>query len=128
MGVRRAVVADAKGIAEVHVAGWQGAYRGIVPDSFLSGLSVERHTRAWIEILRETEVDTFVALDDHGKVVGFVSIGGSRDEDAPKDTGEITSIYVTPNKWRRGYGSALMKAVLDRSRERKFSSPYSLGS
>jgi hypothetical protein len=38
--VRAATLADAEGIARVHVDAWRWAYRGDVPDAFLAALSV----------------------------------------------------------------------------------------
>ena len=42
--IREANVSDAEGIAKVHVYTWQNAYLGLIPDSFLQGLSVEQGT------------------------------------------------------------------------------------
>ena len=50
--VRAATPDDARGIAEVHVAGWRWAYRGQMPDALLDSLSVEDRAekrRVWIE-------------------------------------------------------------------------------
>lgn len=120
MEIRPAIVTDSAAIASVHVASWQGAYHGILPDDFLSGLSVERRAQAWNNILRQPEIDTFVALDYSGTIVGFASLERSRDDDAPKDAGEISTIYVTPDKWGQGYGRSLMGEVLDKARSRGF--------
>jgi ribosomal protein S18 acetylase RimI-like enzyme len=40
-------------------------------------------------------------------VIGFVSVGASRDDDA---AGELFAIYVHPNHWDTGAGRALMQA------------------
>jgi len=47
--IRSATVEDAIGIAEAHVASWQTAYRGLLPQALLDGLSVERRTTQWQE-------------------------------------------------------------------------------
>ena len=39
--VRVATFTDAREIAEVHVAGWKAAYRGMVPDELLDELTVD---------------------------------------------------------------------------------------
>ena len=39
--IRPATEADARTIAEIHVAGWVAAYRGMVPDELLASLSVD---------------------------------------------------------------------------------------
>jgi GNAT superfamily N-acetyltransferase len=49
---------------------------------------------------------TFVAeLDGH--VVGFASVGASREEDARE--GELYAIYLLPSCWDRGIGRALLE-------------------
>jgi hypothetical protein len=54
--VRRARVGDERAIADVHVRTWQAAYRGQVPDAFLDGLSIERRTQAWSQIIAQSSV------------------------------------------------------------------------
>jgi hypothetical protein len=49
--IRPATLADAAAIAKVHVEAWRETYRGLVPDSVLAGLSVERGVRAWTDML-----------------------------------------------------------------------------
>lgn len=120
MEIRPASVEDSVAIARVHVASWQEAYRGILPDSFLSNLSVERRAQAWSNTLRQPAVDAYVAVDDSGIVVGFASLEGSRDDEASHDVGEVTTIYVTPEEWGKGYGRALVRAIVDAARARGF--------
>jgi GNAT superfamily N-acetyltransferase len=37
----------------------------------------------------------------------------SRDEDAGPDTAEIAALYVSPDRWRTGLGSALLDAAVN---------------
>ncbi len=114
MNVRPATPADVPAIAEVHVATWRVAYRGQVPDAYLDGLSVDRRISAWTDIVSATSwpaTGVFVAEDDSGNVVGFAHISASRDDDAGPEVGEVTSIYVAPDAWRRGAGRALLDAA-----------------
>ena len=39
--IREAAASDARDIAGIHVRGWQWAYRRLLPDAFLAGLSVD---------------------------------------------------------------------------------------
>lgn len=117
--VRRGGLEDAAAIARVHVRTWQLAYRGLVPDDILDGLSVEQREVTWREMLSDTDGSpiTFVAeREEH--VVGFCALGvPSRDEDANERTAEVGAIYVDPSTWRAGVGRALMDAALDELRE-----------
>jgi len=112
MEIRAATISDAYGIAEVQVAGWKAAYRGLMPDSALDGLSVPKREEMWQRILAEQKFQLFVAEQD-GRIIGFVDIGSCRDSDAvPGRTGEILAIYVDPNCWHAGIGQGLLGAAL----------------
>jgi len=110
--LRLANPSDAQGLAEMHVATWQVAYRGLLPDDFLDGLSVAARAERWQQILTDSPRQIWVACEDD-RIVGFISLGISRDGDAlPLVTGEIYAMYVHPDEWRRGIGSALMAQAL----------------
>jgi GNAT superfamily N-acetyltransferase len=111
--VRRAVPEDAGSIAAVHVRTWQVAYRGLIPDEVLDGLSVPQRERTWRQSLTgEEHPAVYVAVEDT-TVLGFCAVAApSRDDDADAGVAEIGAIYVDPDVWRRGVGRALMSAAL----------------
>ncbi len=101
------MVGDAAGIAAVHVASWQRAYRGLMPAGLLDSLSVPARTQRWASNLDGAGATTFVAELD-GAVVGFASIGPSRDDDADADgAGELWALYLHPRHWDAGHGHVL---------------------
>ncbi len=104
--MRRAYPEDARAIAGVQVRSWQAAYPGIVPDAFLRSLSVEDRVARWNAIFRESASTVFVAEDDEG-LIGWISVGPSRDADTRPTTGELWAIYLAPERWREGGGRAL---------------------
>ena len=107
--LRLANPSDAYALAEMHVANLAGSLsRGLLPDDFLDGLTVEAHAERWQQILTSSPRQTWVACEAD-RVVGFVSVGICRDDDAlPDRTGEIYGLYVHPDKWRLGIGALLM--------------------
>jgi GNAT superfamily N-acetyltransferase len=108
--VRAARPEDARRIAEVHVASWRHAYRGLLPDEYLEKLSVdERETQrlAWFSHPGPNS-GVFVA-EQAGRVVGFAAFEPSRDDDAPSKTGEIPAIYVEPSVMGKGVGRELLE-------------------
>ena len=112
MSVRYAESMDARGIAEVHVASWQAAYRGIFPDSFLDNLSTDNRETFWKNFLAEDRSGLLVFEQDE-IVIGFSSFGPSRDDDLNPDiVGEIYAIYFDPQHWARGYGTMLVDKSL----------------
>ena len=112
--IRVAETTDAAGIAAVHVRSWQEAYEGIVPEAYLAGLDPDERTREWVDHLRrgpEDHVRTWLA-ESAGRIVGFVSYGPARDEDASRGDREIYSIYLDPGTWGHGVARDLMRTVL----------------
>jgi ribosomal protein S18 acetylase RimI-like enzyme len=107
MRIRNANVTDAAGIAAIHVRGWQAAYADALPADFLSSISVLERTRRWEERLSSGTV-VLIAENDDGEMVGWLSLGDSRDSDADYSVGEVYAIYVDPKHWGEGIGSGLM--------------------
>ncbi|QHT56275.1 GNAT family N-acetyltransferase [Cellulomonas sp. H30R-01] len=112
--VRAAGAADAAAIAAVHVRSWQEAYAGIVPADYLASLDVDARARDWQGYLAhgaEDRVRTWVA-EAGGQIIGFISVGPARDEDANRGDREIYSIYLDPGTWGHGVARDLMRTVL----------------
>jgi ribosomal protein S18 acetylase RimI-like enzyme len=108
--IRRARAADAAAIARVHVDSWRAAYRGIVPDSYLDGLSYGERERRWSGQLAAGASSTHVAETEAG-IVGFAT-GGDTASDGLDSDGELYAIYLLPAAWRHGLGRALFAAVV----------------
>src|SRR6202020_356708 len=114
--IREATVADAAAIAGIHVRSWQSAYRGMIDDQILDGLSVAKRASDWAGRLRLTRSRgaipfTLVAEGDE-QLLGFCNIS-RLDEDAAATIG---ALYLEPGHLRTGLGSALLRAALDRLR------------
>jgi RimJ/RimL family protein N-acetyltransferase len=121
--IRLANIADARAIAEVHVAAWRAAYSGHMPKTFLEALSVNERTSMWGHALKEPGPGTTLVIEHERQVVGFCVYGPSRDEDAPAGTtGELVAINLLPSHWRRGLGTAACSHILEQARLRKWSS------
>ena len=103
--VRQAYPEDAEAIAKVHVASWQVAYRGIMPDRLLDGLSVTAWTKNWMAGLQSSEQMTFV-LELDGAIRGWASTGPCRDE-GDQESGELYGIHLDPSCWSKGLGLML---------------------
>ena len=123
MEIRPAVPTDAAAVAAVHVASWQGAYRGVLPDEVLDGpeLAVSR-LRLWERLLGEPgpRAVGLVAEDDAAQIVAFLHAWPTRDDDDGPDTAEVAMIYASPDAWGTGAGRELMTTALDRLRDAGF--------
>lgn len=118
--IRRAAPADARQIAEVIVAAWRAAYRGIFPDSTLHGLSVDDSEKRWSARIAKP-LGTILVAEHGGRVIGVAACGRTEDEDADGGkVGEIYVMYVHPDEWRKGHGAALTSEALRGLREQGF--------
>jgi GNAT superfamily N-acetyltransferase len=115
MRVRLAQEADAAGIARVHVDTWRSAYAGLLPDKLLASLSYERRENYWRSLLADANRPEFVyvAENEDGQIVGFVSGGPERSGDALYK-GELYAIYVLAEHQGRGTGRQLVRANCQR--------------
>jgi ribosomal protein S18 acetylase RimI-like enzyme len=113
--IREARVEDAAGIARVHVDSWRSTYAGIVPDTYLANISYERRERRWCDILGNTPSNQyhFVAVNDEGYVVGFVSGGSERNAD-PMYQAELYSIYLLQEYQGQGIGRQLTYKLVEK--------------
>jgi ribosomal protein S18 acetylase RimI-like enzyme len=107
ISLRDAAIDDARAIAEVHVGSWRWAYRGQLPDETLDALDVTEREAGWLGVLAADDGRVLVA-DRGDRVVGFASIGPTRDDGAPDGTGELYAIYVTPDAAGIGVGRQLL--------------------
>ncbi len=114
--VRPAAPRDAKAIAEIHVATWQAAYQGLIPDDVLKMMTVEKRLAYWKEAIEYSDPQILVATDAD-KVIGFVGFDRSRDPGTKSSVGEIWALYVTPAHWRKGAGLALWDGARDGLKE-----------
>ena len=99
------------------MAGWRWGYRDQLPEDVLDRLSVEDREKAWRLSLANDGQAVFVA-NDQARIVGFVSVGASSDEDAPTGTGELFAIYLLEEAAGRGVGRALTERAEVWLRER----------
>jgi len=115
--IRPALPEDAEAIARIHHDAWRVAYRGIVPDPVLDGLSFPSRYRWWAKYLKSPERIEKVFVAAPGRVVcGFVSVGPARDDD-PAEPLELYALYVAPDQWSRGLGGELFHAAARALRE-----------
>ncbi|MEZ5245728.1 MAG: GNAT family N-acetyltransferase [Acidimicrobiales bacterium] len=112
--IREPTVSDAASMARVHVRSWQAAYAGIVDQATLDGLDVAERTATWTARLSVPGDGPRLVAEVDREIVGFL-VGVRRSPDTA-DAAEVLAIYLDPGAWRRGVGSALLDAGVDRLR------------
>jgi len=116
--VRKATTDDARAIAEIHVAGWRWAYKGLVPDGLLDSLSVERREETWRSgLARALPGWALFVAEREGKVLGFIGCGPCGDDDAAENTAEVYAIYLQPEVVGTGVGRELFARAVDHLRD-----------
>ena len=114
--IRRALLADAGAIADVHVETWRNTYAGILPDSYLVDMSPKNHASLWTRLLRREPASELILVADDAAagIVGFVSAGHARKAGLPRRSpydAEVYTLYVIPDHQGTGLGRALLDAV-----------------
>lgn len=120
----------------LHALGWRAAYRGYIPDSFLSS---EITDGRWVPVFQQNyEEGVYRGLLLYGgdKPLCCATYGPARVDHAAGDTvcqfsspdlagwGELVSLYAHPDAWGRGYGSAVMEEVLSAMRKTGYPSCF----
>ena len=98
--------ADAHAIEAVRVRGWQVAYRHVFPPAELDALADRRRRAGARGSSRRRPAGRRSSPSTADSVVGFASVGPSRDEHG---LGELYAIYVEPDAWSTGAGRALLE-------------------
>lgn len=120
--IREAESFDIPAIACVHVASWQEAYRGFMPDGVIESFQVADRERLWRAAMSEAPAahGLFVA-DVAGEIVGFGGCGLARDP-LLGTQGEVSALYVLKRWQCRGIGGRLMGAMASCLIEREIAS------
>jgi GNAT superfamily N-acetyltransferase len=111
---RRAVLADANRLADVHIRVLMVAYRGIDPQVWLESLprQLEERQARWKDRLTNLPDDpVFVAEVAPPGIVGFAVGGRARGEPPLGYDGELISMYLLPEHQRKGIGRELVRRV-----------------
>lgn len=103
--IRCAVPDDAAALADIHIRAWAVGYRGLLSEAAIEAVN-RRRMEQWPEFLRHSDLRHFVAELD-GRIAGFIGICPYRDDDGGS-AGEVGGLYVAPDFWGRGAGTALL--------------------
>lgn len=116
--VRDMTVDDCETVTRIRVRGWQSAYAGLVPQSYLDGMDLsvaEDAERRRASLTRGTTIVNLVAERPDAGVIGWGCYGPHRETGGPVARGELYALYVTPQQIGTGAGRALMTEILGRT-------------
>ncbi|MGV9287243.1 N-acetyltransferase family protein [Streptomyces sp. NPDC003719] len=114
--VREMTLADCDRVSAIRVRGWQSAYRGLMPQSYLDGLSVAEDAERRRALFAPPPAGpvNLVAEDDAGDVVGWACHGPYRDGELRTGDAELYALYVDPGRLGGGVGQALLRESVRR--------------
>lgn len=118
MNIEKITERNASRASHIYALSWKSAYRGIVPQAYLDELSLER----WTPVLAHSNRSGYL-LCDEGRDVATSSISAARDEQMA-GWGEIMSLYVHPQAFRKGYGAFLFSYVTKQLKQAGFEKIY----
>jgi ribosomal protein S18 acetylase RimI-like enzyme len=118
VAIRNAEYSDLVRVAEIHVASWQAAYRGLISDEILGSLSVEDRLQTWKEWSVIPGAELWVAILE-GLPVGFCRLAGEDPLDDADGYDEITHLYLDPGIYGRGIGYPLFQHAIQASNRRE---------
>lgn len=102
----------------IYALSWKYAYKGIVPQKYLDDIRLD----SWVNRLNNPYYENYI-MNDNGIYVAASSISLPRDKDM-YGWGEIDSIYVHPNYYRKKYGKLLFEFVTSQLKEQAFENIY----
>jgi GNAT superfamily N-acetyltransferase len=113
--IRTATASDARAIAEIHYAGWQVAYAGVVSDAQMAAKLPERRIPFWQARIADPN-DLVLIAENAAGAQGFVYAGDVLDHDIRKGSlagfdCEIYSLHCRKDVQGRGLGRLLMAAT-----------------
>ena len=112
--IRKVLSEEAYKYTSLHIACWQDAYKGIIPEYYLTHMIEETEDRT--ERMRKSLVNPgeskFYCVEIDNEMIGRLIICKSRDIDKP-DAGEVAAIYLLKKYWNKGYGQRIMSFALE---------------
>ena len=94
--------------AYVHWKSWQEAYRGIIDQTYLDSLTLDK-----CEQIAYRWTDNILIAKDGDTVVGFVGCGKYRNDEL-ENTGEVFALYILSQYYGKRVGYRLMQAALSK--------------
>jgi len=110
MLIRPAQPDDALSVARMHVRAWQVGYCHLLAGDYLAQLDPQERARRYDFANQDMQRPKTLVVEEDGAIRGFATTSPARDADT-SDGGELCALYVDPDEWGRGFGTALLRAA-----------------
>jgi ribosomal protein S18 acetylase RimI-like enzyme len=112
--IRPAAAADAARLCDIQMDAWRSEYpHDTDPEAWLDADGFDRAAREanMVWLLTAPTTRKFLVAQADAEVVGFITVGDSRDDDRPGET-ELSSIYFAPASHGTGFARELLDGAL----------------
>lgn len=120
--IKKATPIDAQTISSIHAATWKKAYESIISKQYLDNLKSDFWVCAFENWLTAKTLKSLI-IYDCCKAVGCIAYGKARDN-SYCNWGEIVSLYILPDYWKKGYGKKLMTTAFNDMKKSNYSCVY----
>ncbi|MEK7410649.1 MAG: GNAT family N-acetyltransferase [Actinomycetota bacterium] len=118
--IRAARSSDSKGMGIVHVRAWQAAYREVMTDDYLDGLSADERAAMWERAISAPAGPHVLVAAIGDEVIGFASFGAEPNQLSGRGIGELYAINLDPAHWGNGIGRLLLRGATNSLRSMGF--------
>lgn len=118
--IRPVRASDAAAITGVQLSAWRHSYQHFVQARILEGLSFEKRSTKWEEVIRGGE-GRLTVYEISGQPVAFLHLSDPADG---QESVELLRLYVAPQFMHQGIGSKLLSEALDYVRGQNISGVY----
>ena len=102
MEIRPMRAGDAAEVSRLYVKSWREGYKGLLPQEYLDSLPEDKWERSFVGSAGS------IVMTDGGIIVGHTNARPAADEKM-SGFGEVHTLYVLPEYWGQGCGTALLR-------------------
>lgn len=105
---------DLDELVRVNLAAFRAGNGPALSAAAAAELTLDAARAQWQQFLHDRPPGATVIVAELGaRLGGFAGVGPTRDEDLDAPVGELYSLYVDPDLWGQGHGTALHDAALE---------------
>ncbi|WP_049901755.1 GNAT family N-acetyltransferase [Halococcus agarilyticus] len=116
VSVRAATVADVDGIQRIARRAWRATYGDFLAEAAIDAILDDWYAAEELEASITAEGSVYLVAEDEG-IAGYASAAPIDAEDDDREA-QLYAIYVDPDRWGHGIGTALLDEIVDRLAKR----------
>lgn len=126
MVIKKATKNDAGELGYIHASSWHSAYKGVIPDAFLSEINPGEREEAFISLITSDAAEYYL-FSTEDREVGMAAIGRQKSSDTDTLSGEIHAFYFLEDSWGSDIARQALMFCLGRLKDMGFQKSDTLG-